>query len=835
MRGDFSRNTFDRRKHYTGVLYQQGRVWLDSDSNEDFFDRIDQLQQETYDIVGDCGVPLPGTAFQISPGIDPAHPENFSIGGGEDSKGRAYVQGVLCRLDNPTTYFQQPDLPDPSPIIINRGGETFAIIYLEVWRRLITYLEDPSIAEIALGGPDSATRMKVISQVKALLVPPGTTCADLRSLLPPDNGTLTTLQPTNTQLSDLCSLPDPSNYTGRENHFYRVEVHTGGDVLNRVGPPQLTIQVALSQDATAGSNAVNLSAALTSDQIASIYRWGSVLTLNDDDGRAERIEVATATASGAVLVLASALANGFTVSKHATLLGLAEFKWSRDNAIYAVGVTNVASDRQTLTLAMLGRDQASALRNGDIVEVCDDASELGPCRGHLTYISGDPDPDLLTVTIADPLPSRFRLKGDPNPPADDRHLILRRWDGRGMARSNYDDAATPDMNLGNGVHIQFGGTNLRPGDYWNFVARSADGSVQNLADTPPKGIVRYYCPLALVKWAPVPIGSPPTSPPSAFDIEMQVVEDCRNLFNPLIDIPGPDPGMHIVAVFALNSATGARAPLINDQVFSASSISGGIDIICDNNVDPSSVSRPTCYLSVEIPFSAVGQALAAPVVAYQTLTFVGALTVRGRIISWRPTIAANPLLTQLAALATSPDRGILCRVILKGNFIWSLGNPPLYLDGDDFGQANPRLGLTAISLPTGDRKRGGDFVTWFWLVPDGQTPPPVKGPEKLREKAQREKISDRPGGKLSDKNIKERDKVRDKVREKAREKLQDKIKDRDLSPLHATLSTKLLDSSPRVSAESSNTVSEGHAFIVPSERPEVGMAPIEDDTKKAGN
>jgi hypothetical protein len=111
----------------------------------------------------------------------------------------------------------------------------------------------------------------------------------------------------------------------------------------------------------------------------------------------------------------------------------------------------------------------------------------------------------------------------------------------------------------------------------------------------------------------------------------------------------------------------------------------------------------------------------------------------------------------------------------------------------------------------------------------------VKGPEKLREKAQREKISDRPGGKLSDKNIKERDKVRDKVREKAREKLQDKIKDRDLSPLHATLSTKLLDSSPRVSAESSNTVSEGHAFIVPSERPEVGMAPIEDDTKKAGN
>lgn len=850
MRGDFSRNTFDRRKHYTGVLYQQGRVWLDSDSNEDVFDRIDQLQQETYDIIGDCGVPFPGTAFQISPGSDPAHPENFAISGGDDSKGRAYVQGVLCRLDRPATYFQQPDLLDPPQIPINRaGGDTFAIIYLEVWRRLITYLEDPSIAEVALGGPDTATRIKVVSQVKAVLVPPGATCDDLRNFLPSDNGLITTLQPVNTQPGDLCSLPDPSNYTGRENHLYRVEVHTGGDVLNRIGPPQLTIRVALSQDAPAGSTALNLSSALTSDQIASIYRWGNVLTLNDDDGRAQQIDIATVTTSGSVLVLASPLANGFTVAKHATLLGLAEFKWSRDNAIYAVAVTNVAADRQTLTLAMLGRDQASALRNGDIVELSDDASELGPCRGHLTYISGDPDPDLLTVTIADPLPPRFRLESDPNPPAEDRHLILRRWDGRGIARSSYDDAATPDMNLGNGVHIQFGGTNLRPGDYWNFAARSADGSIENLFQAPPKGIVRYYCPLALVKWGAVAIGSPPTSPPSAFDIQMQVLEDCRKIFTPLNDIPGADPGMRIVSVFALNSATGVRAPLINDQIFAASSISGGIDIVCDNNVDAVSVSRPTCYVTVEIPFTAAGQAIATPVVAYQTLTFVGTLSVRGRIISWRPAAAANQVLAQIAASATGPDKGILCRLILRGNFIWSLGNPPLYLDGDDFGMANPRLGLTAISLPTGDRKRGGDFTTWFWVVPDGQAPP-AKTAEKIREKI-REKVAEGPGGgkrldkvtditpgKTREKVSKEREKVRDKVREKLREKVgekvQDKIKDRDLSPARASLSTKLLDSAPQIAPELSNTISDGRAFIVPDERPDVGVTVLDDSSRKGG-
>jgi hypothetical protein len=841
MKGDFSRIAFDRRKHYVGVLYQQGRVWLDSDGNEDVLDRLDQLQQETYDIVGDCGVPFPGTAFQISPGTDPAHPEDFAIGGGDDSKGRAYVQGVLCRMDSPTTYFQQPDLPDPPTIPINQTpGETYAIIYLEAWRRLITYLEDPSIADVALGGPDTATRIKIVSQVKAVLVPPGTTCADLRNFLPTDNGTLTTLQPHDTQPTDLCSLPDPANYTGRENHLYRIEVHTGGDVLNRIGAPVLSLFVALSQNAAAGSTALNLARALTTDQIASIQRWGNVLTLNDDDGRAEQIDIATVTSTGSVLVLASPLTNSFTVGKHATVLGLGEFKWSRDNAIYAVGVTNVADDRQTLTLASLGRDQASALRGGDIVEVCDDASELGPARGHLTYISGDPDPDLLKVTIADPLPPRFRLNTDPNPPSTDRHLVLRRWDGRGIARDTYDDAATPDMNLGNGVHIQFGGGNLRPGDYWNFVARSADGSIQSLAQASPKGIVRYYCPLALVRWAPLSVGSPPTSPPPVSNVVMQVLEDCRNLFNPLTEIPGADPGMHIVAVFALNSATGARAPLINDQVFTASSISGGIDIVCDNNVDPASVSRPTCSLTIEIPFAAAGQAIATPVVAYQTLTFVGTVNGRGRIISWRPAAAANQVLAQLGSLVTAPDKGVLCRLILQGNFIWSLGNPRLYLDGDDFGVPNPRLALTTISLPTGDKRRGGVFQTWFWLTPDAPTPPKLtdKTTDKTTDTAggkQKEKITEKVAEKLKDKTKdrdKTRDKVREKIREKVGEKVQDKIKDRDLAPLRADLSTDLFDRGHPVLQDPANLTAEGRAFITPDERPEVGKALLEERGKK---
>ena len=55
MKGDFSRLTFDPKKHYDGVLQQQGRVWLDADGNELVQDRQFILEQEIVDIIGRCG------------------------------------------------------------------------------------------------------------------------------------------------------------------------------------------------------------------------------------------------------------------------------------------------------------------------------------------------------------------------------------------------------------------------------------------------------------------------------------------------------------------------------------------------------------------------------------------------------------------------------------------------------------------------------------------------------------------------------------------------------------------------------------------------------------
>jgi Family of unknown function (DUF6519) len=64
------------------------------------------------------------------------------------SPGRIYVGGLLCELNEGTTYMTQPDYPEP-PWLPTIG---VIIAYLDVWERPITALEDPQILEVALGG-----------------------------------------------------------------------------------------------------------------------------------------------------------------------------------------------------------------------------------------------------------------------------------------------------------------------------------------------------------------------------------------------------------------------------------------------------------------------------------------------------------------------------------------------------------------------------------------------------------------------------------------------------------------------------------------------------------
>ena len=710
MKGDFSRFTFDPQKHYSGVLHQQGRVWLDSDWNEEVMERLALLQTELRDVVGPSGVPAPGSSFQLTASKNSNALDDFGI-----SAGHCYVDGILCQLDADTTYLSQPDLLDPPRIPIPTDGSTLnALVYLEVWQRLITYLEDDSIREIALGGPDTSARLKNIIQIKVRLLPAdvGTlTCAQGAQFVPKSgSGTLTTLQPTNVQQQSLCQLPDATTFTGRENHLYRVQVHDGGDVTgNNLGA---AFSVTLATSVSAGATSLTVSTALTSAQADAAQRSGYV-TVSDNSGVSERAALAPAGVSsdGLTLTLTQGLKNAYTTANGATITGgVTRFKWSRDNAAFAVNVTSVQSDRVTLTLSGLGRDVATTLRAGDLIEITDDASELGPARGHLTTLAQDPDPDTFTAVLTDPIPASFQLPGavsSPPSPTVDRHMVLRRWDGIGDAASVYSDAGTPGMNLGDGVHIQFGGSDLRAGDYWQFTARSADGSIQPLLDVPPAGINRSRTPLALVNWGPPPLTSPPA--PSG-SVSMNVTS-CLPMFPALINFPPIDQGFHVVGLSTLDFQNNATQ-LFNDSNVQVNSFAG-INVQCDANVDPASVARPTCFVTVEYPIAA-GDSSSSGV--YFPVVLGGSVSCKDSVISWKAGSQAQTLLTQLLTAALN-ERGLLMHLVVKGDFIWSQDDPNLFLDGEAFGQP-PQGGNTNISLrlPSGDRRRGGDFDMWFWIV-----------------------------------------------------------------------------------------------------------------------
>ncbi|CAL78118.1 hypothetical protein BRADO4374 [Bradyrhizobium sp. ORS 278] len=230
MKGDFSRDTFDSTKHYSSVLMQQGRVQLDADWNEQQSIHHHRIATEARDVIGFSGAPLHAAGFKITVAAD-----NRSLVIGQ---GRYYVDGRLCENESDVGYAAQPDLINPPDIVaaMTAAQATAAIIYLDVWSRSITALDDPMIRETALGGPDTAARIKTVWQVKALVAKPdgggGFSCGDpLKAwddLTTPSSGALSARAQPAASTDGPCLLPPGAGFRRLENQLYRVEIHSGG-------------------------------------------------------------------------------------------------------------------------------------------------------------------------------------------------------------------------------------------------------------------------------------------------------------------------------------------------------------------------------------------------------------------------------------------------------------------------------------------------------------------------------------------------------------------------------------------------------------------------------
>lgn len=150
---------------------------------------------------------------------------------------------ALEPFDNPTlrrlaTYGAQPDRPQPVALPTSPDDDGTYLAYLDVWRRHVGALEDPSIREVALGGPDTATREQVLCQVRLLEwegadvdEPPH--CLDhpqtWRDTIAASTGRLRARTQPVPPAPNPCEVPPGGGYTRLENQHYRVEVHRGGE------------------------------------------------------------------------------------------------------------------------------------------------------------------------------------------------------------------------------------------------------------------------------------------------------------------------------------------------------------------------------------------------------------------------------------------------------------------------------------------------------------------------------------------------------------------------------------------------------------------------------
>jgi len=225
VKADITRSTYNKNKKYTKVNAQQGRVQLDADWNEqlDIQEHFDRTMLR--DIVGKTGTPLEDSGFEIVPDVT----AGFTIG-----KGRYYVDGIICENNSDNLNARkQEDLPFSKLFKENSifpKDDGYYVVYLDVWPRHITFLEDPGLLEVALGRTDTTTRTKNVWQVKTLKIDTtdvSKTLTNFESKILRSTGKLRVRvkpKPVQSGYEPIIT----SGYSGDENRLYRVEIHSSG-------------------------------------------------------------------------------------------------------------------------------------------------------------------------------------------------------------------------------------------------------------------------------------------------------------------------------------------------------------------------------------------------------------------------------------------------------------------------------------------------------------------------------------------------------------------------------------------------------------------------------
>ena len=224
MKTQISNSTFDILKRYSGVYQQMGRPLTDADWNEMPDITKHRLADALSDVIG-SGTPRGRGIMKII-----EHPDGSKT---YDLRwGYVYADGIMAQvrpdpaatLSDPLglalEYDHQADLPQ-APV----RPAVDHTLYVDVWERSVTVLEDSELRDPGLHGADTCTRTQTMAQVKWC---PTTVTPENPDHNPAIGDALLTLE-----IRQGSTDPDPCDPCDDEialqdkvgNYLFRVEVH----------------------------------------------------------------------------------------------------------------------------------------------------------------------------------------------------------------------------------------------------------------------------------------------------------------------------------------------------------------------------------------------------------------------------------------------------------------------------------------------------------------------------------------------------------------------------------------------------------------------------------
>ncbi|HEY6907864.1 MAG TPA: DUF6519 domain-containing protein [Myxococcales bacterium] len=488
MPGDFSRNTFNENRHYSGVLMQQGRVQLDADWNEQLAIQQHRTAAEARDVIGACGTPKGEDGFHVT--VTPRGRDLFV------APGRYYAGGLLCELESsemqvsfppgttdrvavPSLELDGRDLAPGQWVRISAEqapAQPFQIVSVDAAALALTLDGEVS----AFQGAGVASLQRAVTYGTQPDYADGNLTDESTGPLALADGTyLVYLEAWQREVNAL------------EDRHIRETALDGPDTTERLETVwQVKLLPVTPQGSPPGGGCEE-----------SYPEWDRLLA--SDTGALNARTILPQRLDNPCLLPPKAgyqrLENQLyrvEIFRGGSRPDEATYVWSRDNATVETAILDVDGER--LTVADLGKDAVLGFAAQQWVEIVSREGELQGGPRFLAQIVEPPDPDLKAV----------RLSASAEAYANRKGLRLRRWDVTGPEVTPQGLPIKPSwLELESGIEVQFLDGTYSAGNHWLIPARTATGEIEwppfevpNTRPTPqpPGGVARQRCRLALL-------------------------------------------------------------------------------------------------------------------------------------------------------------------------------------------------------------------------------------------------------------------------------------------------------------------------------------------------